>query len=84
MIEVGIASEYSDTDSLQKHGKQCLHISKTTHNPAGALRKFVEDHGIRTLNVAGSRKSKDPGIHQWGAEMLGDAFFPMPGANQEG
>lgn len=34
------------------------------------LRRFVEQHGIRVLNVAGSRESREPGIHRWVVETL--------------
>ncbi len=30
---------------------------------------------IRTLNVAGSRESKEPGIYNWVKQVLADAFF---------
>lgn len=59
----------------KKHGKPCLHISKDGDGHPAALRKFVVDHGIGTLNVAGSRESKEPGIHDWVKQVLADAFF---------
>jgi hypothetical protein len=59
----------------KKHGKPCLHISRACYDPAVRLQKFVEEHGIKTLNVAGSRESKDPGIYQWVKRVLADAFF---------
>ena len=59
----------------KKHGKPFLHISRACYDPAPKLQKFVEEHGIKTLNVAGSRESKDPGIYQWVKRVLSDAFF---------
>lgn len=59
----------------KKHGKPCLHISKDGDGQTESLRKFVADHGIKTLNVAGSRESKEPGIHEWVMQVLADAFF---------
>ena len=59
----------------KKHGKPCLHISEACYDPAVRLQKFVEEHGIRTLSVAGSRESKEPGIYQWVKRVLADAFF---------
>jgi hypothetical protein len=59
----------------KKHRKPCLHISKDGDEQAAALRKFVVDHEIRTLNVAGSRESKEPGIHDWVMGVLEEAFF---------
>jgi hypothetical protein len=74
----------------KKHRKPCLHISRACYDPAVKLQKFVEEHGIKTLNVAGSRESKDPGIYQWVKAVLTDAFFwcdehpGMPGGPGEG
>ena len=64
----------------RKHRKPCMHISRVRggdglFDPAAELRRFVEEHGIKRLNVAGSRDSKEPGIHQWVMRVLGDAFF---------
>lgn len=39
------------------------------------LRVFVEDHGIKILNVAGSRESKEPGIWKWVYQIIDDAFY---------
>lgn len=47
----------------QKHGKPVIHISRTaTPNPGEALLQFVRTHGIRVLNVAGPRASKEPEV----------------------
>lgn len=59
----------------KKHRKPCLHISKDGDEQITTLRKFVADHGIGTLNVAGSRESKEPGIHDWVMGVLEEAFF---------
>ena len=59
----------------KKHGKPCLHISRDCYDSGLRLQKFVEEHGIKTLNVAGSRESKDPGIYQWVKRVLAEAFF---------
>jgi hypothetical protein len=45
-------------------GRRCLHIDIDVEmDPAGRLRAWCEQHGVVTLNVAGSRESKAPGIH---------------------
>ncbi len=44
-------------------------------DPAHLLQKFVDAHKIETLNVAGSRESKEPGIRSWVMEVLENAFF---------
>lgn len=61
-----------------KHEKPCIHI----HLDAGGLvttarqlQEFVKQYGIKTLNVAGSRESKEPGIYQWVTQVLEEAFF---------
>lgn len=52
----------------KKHRKPCLHIPRDGGGlffPAAQLREFVREHGIKVLNVAGSRESKELGIHDW-------------------
>jgi hypothetical protein len=59
-------------------GKPCLHLARSSpghDGPALLLQRFVEQHGIRTLNVAGSRESKEPGIYLWVTDVIEDAFF---------
>ncbi len=60
----------------RKHGKPCLHLSREggSDQPA-ALKQFIAEQGIKTLNVAGSRESKEPGLHEWVMQMLEAAFF---------
>lgn len=41
---------------------------------ADELRRFVEDFGIRVLNVAGPRASHDPMAHRRAAELIIEAF----------
>lgn len=79
-----LASEVTG-DSLRtvgfakRHKKPCLHVSRTSEgglfSPAIQLQHFVKEHGIKTLNVAGSRESKEPGIHDWVMQVLEDVFF---------
>ena len=60
----------------RKHKKPCAHISKSGNfQPAEALQRFVEEHGIKRLNVVGSRESKEPGIWKWAYQVIEDAFF---------
>ena len=62
----------------KKHGKPCIHISLSggsLFDPALQLQEFVKKHGIKRLNVAGSRESKEPGIHRQVMKVLEDAFF---------
>ena len=59
----------------RKLGKPFLHILPANYQPARDLQQFVELHKIKRLNVAGSRESKDPGIHLWARGVIEDAFF---------
>jgi hypothetical protein len=62
----------------RKHGKPCIHISRASgsyEEPALILQRFVDGNNIKTLNVAGSRESKEPGIYEWVKEVLSGAFF---------
>ena len=63
-----------------KHKKPCIHIGRDScEDPAQRLRGFVKEHGIRILNVAGSRESKEPGIYEWvGGVIEGDLFSGGP------
>ena len=68
-----------------KHGKPCLHLARSgpEHDgPALLLQQFIAQHGIRTLNIAGSRESKEPGIYRWVAAVIEEAFFQ--GQNRPG
>lgn len=60
----------------RKHKKPVAHISRAAkYKPAEALQRFVQEHKIKTLNVAGTRESKEPGIGQWVYQVVEDAFF---------
>jgi hypothetical protein len=62
----------------KKHKKPCLHLSqsgKSLFAPATQLQEFVNAHSITVLNVAGSRESKEPGIHDWVLGVLDEAVF---------
>ena len=60
----------------RKHGKPWIHIPEAScRRPAEVLQRFVQEHSIRVLNVAGSRESKQPGLWRWTYDVLDDAFF---------
>jgi hypothetical protein len=59
----------------RKHKRPVTHIFRShQHNPEEALQRFVTEHGIKVLNVAGPRESKEPGIWQWVCQVVEDAF----------
>ena len=56
--------------------KPWIHIAGSAEiNPAQSLQKFVEENGVTRLNVAGSRKSAEPGIYRWVYDVIEDAFL---------
>lgn len=66
-------------DFTRRHHKPALHLSRAqfdTRAAAAALRRFVKQHSIATLNVAGSRESKEPGLHAWTRDVLQASFWP--------
>lgn len=60
----------------REFGKPWVHLSKMwTPDPALALRRFIDEHFIRELNVAGPRTSTEAGIDEFVAEVLSDALL---------
>lgn len=58
-------------------GKPVLHISRDELDVASAaatLREFLEQHGVRTLNVAGPRSSQAPDIAAFVTAVLEQTF----------
>lgn len=55
-----------------KHGKPWLHIDLDSIDvdPVHVIRGWIGMSGIKTLNVAGSRSSKDPGIYAATKKLL--------------
>lgn len=52
----------------ERHMMPCLHIARDAGGDAAPLLwDFIGRHGIRVLNVAGSRESKEPGV---GADLM--------------
>jgi len=60
----------------QRFEKPLLHIypTKPVDEAAQVLRKFIKEHDIRVLNVAGSRASKEPGIYNFVVLVLTKAL----------
>ena len=61
-------------------GKPCLHIvlkERTDYqDPVFLLQRFVADHQVKVLNVAGSRASEgEAGIYEAVSQVLRRAFF---------
>ena len=62
-----------------KHKKPWLHIYRDgQYDAAELLLRFISDHRIKILNVAGPRASKEPTIAVFVKRVLEEAFFPRP------
>ena len=64
----------------KKHNKPCVHLCQAPgahgyRDRSKLLQEFVRENGVKRLNVAGSRESKEPGIHAWVMGVLEGAFF---------
>jgi hypothetical protein len=60
-------------DFARKHGRPFLHLVLVEGREAQAamrLAAFVRQHHVARLNVAGSRESKEPGIHARASRVL--------------
>lgn len=59
-------------------GRPCLHLSRLVDGELASvkLRRFVSEHRIRVLNVAGPRASGEPGVGQFVTASLDTAFGP--------
>ncbi len=63
----------------RKHRKAALHVDLgrgTPEDAAGAVRAWISEKGIAVLNVAGSRESESPGIHDAVLAILQVALRP--------
>ena len=63
-------------DFAVKHSKPWLHLHKGAAFPESALLKFIQEHEIATLNVAGPRASKEPEVDALVKRVLETTFFP--------
>jgi hypothetical protein len=61
----------------KRHGRPWLHVDLGIigqEEAAGRIRVWLRENRIRTLNVAGSRASRDPGIYPAVRGLLGVVF----------
>jgi len=61
-------------DLALKHGKPVLHLHARSLRPAARLARFLRQHGIAVLNVAGPRASQEPEIGQFVTRVLDQAI----------
>lgn len=65
-------------DLALRHERPVLHVDLARQNAfqtAQAIQAFIRRHGIRTLNVAGPRASKDPEIYDLACKVLKAALY---------
>lgn len=55
--------------------KPWIHLDERTPSAAARLRRFLEEHRIRVLNIAGSRGSREPGVARFVWLTLEEALF---------
>ena len=58
----------------RRHGKPCLVLDLEDDPDPDAAGRWIAEHGIAVLNVAGPRESKCPGIHRRAAAFLRKAL----------
>jgi len=78
LAEEATGGSLKTIEYARKHKKPWLHLSQAEpglESFSARLLAFIDEHSIETLNVAGSRESKEPGIHDWVREVLEAAFF---------
>ena len=65
-----------------KNNKPWLHISRCggAYSKEDQLVRFIAENSIRTLNIAGSRASKEPQVYDFVKQTLENALFPRPAA----
>jgi hypothetical protein len=64
----------------KKLGKQWIHIAYlgSYEKQSERLAQFIGEHGVKILNVAGSRGSKEPQVHSFVKKVLEETFYPRP------
>ena len=64
-----------------KHQKPWIHLHPQSggyDGPELLLLEFLREHNIETLNVAGTRASKEPDVYKFVKYTLENALFPRP------
>jgi len=77
-IESNLTGGSKKTVTLaHKHKKPVLHLSREGRSatPDQDLLRFICDHGIQVLSVAGPRASKEPEVAAFVREVLGKALL---------
>jgi hypothetical protein len=78
VLEGGTARTMAEA---QRRGRPVLHVRTTDPVPIPMIRAWGEDHGLRTMNVAGPRASEADGIYDRARGLLSELFtavFEIP------
>jgi len=70
----GIRSRSQPRRLARRHGRPCLVVDLASDPTTDAAIEWLTHHDIRTLNVAGSRESQSPGIHEMARGFLQSLF----------
>jgi hypothetical protein len=71
-------------DFARKHQKPNLHLCAPDKGAADKLKAFIQDHGVKVLNMAGPRASKEPGVGKFVIRTLEEAFGKMARVTETG
>ena len=68
----------STVELARRYGKPCLHLSAQSAGDEAPrlLREFIEERGVRVLNVAGPRGSKEPDVAMFVTMTLKKVLVP--------
>lgn len=64
-------------DFATEQGKPWIHINVGQYDAPQQLLAFIRNNQIQTLNVAGSRASKEPKAYAFTKKILEEALFPQ-------
>ena len=57
-----------------QHDRPCKVVDLNESVDAGDIRRWLEDHGVAVLNIAGPRESQNPGIEEQTRQCLETVF----------
>jgi len=58
----------------QKHGRPVLLVDLSAPSPTDTVRRWLRDHAVRILNIAGPRQSQHPDLYRLAREYLIQVF----------
>jgi len=58
----------------ERYGRPCLVVDLTEPPPVEPIRRWLRQHAVGVLNVAGPRESSQPGVRDAAYQLLRDLF----------